>query len=83
MVILYHFRLLKIEHSKPKFHLVAVYPEDSQKTLCEMVSDGNYGDETVTLSSQISIQEDEGVFIILVDNRYEICVKKIKLVIVD
>lgn len=54
-----------------------------KKTLCEMVSDGNYGDETVTLSSQISIQEDEGVFIILVDNRYEICVKKIKLVIVD
>lgn len=55
----------------------------SSKTLCEMVSDGNYGDETVTLSSQISIQEDEGIFIILVDNRYEICVKKIKLVIVD
>jgi TPP-dependent trihydroxycyclohexane-1,2-dione (THcHDO) dehydratase len=65
------------------FHLVAVYPEDPQKTLCEMVSDGNYGDETATLNSQISIQEDEGIFIILVDNRYEICVKKIKLVIVD
>lgn len=48
-----------------------------------MVSDGNYGGETVTLNSQISIQEDEGIFIILVDNRYEICVKKIKLVIVD
>ena len=63
--------------------MVAVYPEDPQKTLCEMVSDGNYGDETVTLNSQISIQEDEGIFIILVDNRYEICVKKIKLVIVD
>ena len=63
--------------------MVSVYPEDPQKTLCEMVSDGNYGDETVTLNSQISIQEDEGIFIILVDNRYEICVKKIKLVIVD
>ena len=63
--------------------MVAVYPEDPQKTLCEMVSDGNYGGETVTLNSQISIQEDEGIFIILVDNRYEICVKKIKLVIVD
>lgn len=63
------------------FNLYAVYPEDSQRTLEEIISSSNCFDENVKSNSEILIEEFKGYFHILIDNRYSMDLVKKHLVI--
>lgn len=54
------------------FYLMAVYPEDPQRTLNELIEDGMKLDESITTNSTISIQEYKNCFDVLIDNKYHI-----------
>ena len=57
---------------KVGFYLMAVYPEDLQRTLNEFIEDGLLLDKDILINSIISIQEYESCFIITFDNKYSI-----------
>ncbi len=63
------------------FNIYAVYPEYPQRTLEEIISPPDRFDENVTLNSEILIEEYEGYFHILIDNRYSMDLVKKHLVI--
>lgn len=65
------------------FNIYTVYPEDPQRTLEEIISPPDRFDENVTLNSEILIEEHEGYFHILIDNRYNMDLAKKILVCVQ
>ena len=65
------------------FHICAVYPDNSKKTLEEIISDypNDFFDKSITLNSEILIQEHEYHFHILIDNKYSMDLLKDRLMI--